>query len=602
MEASVTKPWVSQYDSWADATQEDRPLIERDRDYVDHRQWTSEEAKTLKQRGQAAVVMNRIKPKVDFLRGLEAQSRTDPKAFPRTPQHEDDAEAITDALRYVADNTDFDHVASECYDEFIVEGTEAAIVEVNKNPRGEYEINVRQIHWDRFYYDPHSRERDFSDAGFMGITTWLSVDEAKRMFPGVKDDIDSLSKSVAVETHEDRPKWRDKRGKRIRVNEHYFKKGGIWHVIYFTEGVVLEKERQSPFVDEFGEPALPVVAQSAYVDRENGRYGAIRGLINPQDEINHRRSKALHMSSSVRVLADKGVVDSTTKAMNQLKSGSAWIERLTDGQIDILDNNDFTNGQLALLQEAKSEIDAQGVNSALGGDAPGSSSGRALEARQAGGSVELSPLLDGHRAFKRRIYRLIWERIKQFWDEEKWVRVTDDENNLKFVGLNKPVTMRDQIAEQVGIAPEQVEQFLQEQGVQYLPGALDQVVETRAQVSEIDVDIILAEAPDVVHLRQEQFAEIVNLAQVYGPQAVPFDVILELSSLRNKDAIIERLRGESPEAQQQMAMQQAQAASQQESQQVDQALKLSTARKNNAQADQTQIETQLALLGREKIG
>ena len=99
---------MKDYEAWADATNLSRPLIERDRDYVDHKQWTSNEARTLQDRGQAAVVMNRIKPKVEFMRGLESQSRTDPKAFPRTPKHEDDAEAITDALRFVADNTDLD--------------------------------------------------------------------------------------------------------------------------------------------------------------------------------------------------------------------------------------------------------------------------------------------------------------------------------------------------------------------------------------------------------------------------------------------------------------------------------------------------------------
>lgn len=597
-----TRAYVKQYESWVDATNEDRPLIERDRDYVDHKQWTSAEATILKDRGQAAVVMNRIKPKVDFMRGMESQSRSDPKAFPRTPKHESDAEAITDALRFVADNADFDDTASNCFDEFIVEGTEACIVDVDKTPKGEYEIHIRQINWDRFYYDPHSRRKDFSDATYMGITTWLYVDEAKRMFPGVAEDIASIAKTVAVETHEDRPKWKDKKNNRIRVNEHYFKKDGVWHLVYFTEGLELRKAKESPFKDEYGEPACPIVAQSANIGRDNDRYGEIRGLINPQDEINHRRSKALHMLSSLRVLADKGVVESTTRAMGQLKSGSAWIEKLTDGNVEILDNNDFAQGQLALLQEAKQEIDAQGVNAALAGDMQGSQSGRALEARQAGGSVELSPILDGHRSWKRRVYRQIWDRIKQFWDEEKWVRVTDDENNMKFVGLNRKVTMRDQIAEQLGIQPEQVEMALQEQGVGVIPGSLDEVVETRADVSQIDVDIILAESPDVVNIRQEQFAEIVNLAQVYGPQFVPFEVILELSSLRNKDDIIEKLKGEGPEAQAQMQQQQMLMQMEQEARQVDQAVKLSQARKNNSQADQTQIETQLALQGIEKIG
>jgi len=36
---------------------------------------------------------------------------------------------------------------------------------------------------------------------------------------------------------------------------------------------------------------------SAFVDRDGGRYGAARQLLDVQDEINKRRSKALHLMS-----------------------------------------------------------------------------------------------------------------------------------------------------------------------------------------------------------------------------------------------------------------------------------------------------------------
>ena len=69
-----------------------RQASERDRDYVDHKQWTTEEAKSLEERGQAPVVINRTKTKVNLLTGIERDQRRDPKALPRTPQHEQDAD------------------------------------------------------------------------------------------------------------------------------------------------------------------------------------------------------------------------------------------------------------------------------------------------------------------------------------------------------------------------------------------------------------------------------------------------------------------------------------------------------------------------------
>ena len=91
-----------------EATQDARKLAERDRDYYDGKQLTSSEKAALRKRGQPDVVINRIKPKIDYLSGFEASSRTDPKAFPRTPQDEHTAEAATDALRYEKDKSDLD--------------------------------------------------------------------------------------------------------------------------------------------------------------------------------------------------------------------------------------------------------------------------------------------------------------------------------------------------------------------------------------------------------------------------------------------------------------------------------------------------------------
>lgn len=100
--------WV---DNSEDATVGARQRSERDRDYYDGEQLTTTERNELKKRGQPPIIINRIQRKIDFLKGIEKQTRTNPKAYPRTPVHEEDSEACTDAIRYVCDNTNFDHKA-----------------------------------------------------------------------------------------------------------------------------------------------------------------------------------------------------------------------------------------------------------------------------------------------------------------------------------------------------------------------------------------------------------------------------------------------------------------------------------------------------------
>src|SRR3989304_4271565 len=80
--------WVNEAD---DATLYSRELSEKSRNYYDSVQWTNAEVAKLKAQKQAATVINRVKPKVDSLMGMEHANRTTAKAFPRTPKHPEGA-------------------------------------------------------------------------------------------------------------------------------------------------------------------------------------------------------------------------------------------------------------------------------------------------------------------------------------------------------------------------------------------------------------------------------------------------------------------------------------------------------------------------------
>lgn len=544
---------VRDFENFLDTTEESRQDLARDRGYTDHKQWTAEESEALRERGQAPIVINRIKTKVNLLSGIERQRRTDPKALPRTPRHEEGADAVTDALRYVADNTDFEQVASECFED-LLHSTESAIVEVDE-VNGEFEIQINRIEDDRFYYDPHSRARDFSDAKFMGIVIWMDQDDAETMFPEKKDEIEAAitgnTDSVDGTTFDDKPTWIDKKRKRLRVCQHYFKEKGKWQNAYFTQNLFLIEQWDSPYRDEFGEPSNPIEAQSLYVDRDNNRYGEVRSYIWIQDEINHRRSKLLYMLSVRQTMAEKGAVNDVSEMKRQLSRPDGHVEVNRNFEFQLLDTNDMSQGQFSLYQESKAEIDSVGANAALSGTSEQDLSGRAVQALQQGGMAEVGQIYDSHNAWKRRVYRQVWARVKQYWDAERWIRVTDNEDNLKWVGLNMPVTGRELLEEQVQQDPnnEIAGRLLQEDDPR-----LNEVAEVRNNVVELDMDITLTDSPDYATLRQEQFDTMVRLAEAYGPDNVPFELILELSDMSRKSEVKELLSNEvDPEQQQAQA-------------------------------------------------
>jgi hypothetical protein len=598
---------VQKFEEAEEARTDGADLAARCRDYYDGKQLTEAELVEIRKAKQPPVVINRIRRKIDWLRGLEMQSRTDPKAFPRTPKHEEGAQAATDAIRYVCDKTDLDRKRSQAWECMLIEGIGAVEVIHEDKPSGDTEIVINHYPYDRVFHDPYSRMADFSDARFLGAVIWADAADLKEQFPGKDAEIDAscASSSELNMQFDDIPRWKlwsDKSRKRVRVVLMHYKDGKGWKWAKYVKGGILE-QGESPYIDEDGASVCPMLLQSAYIDRENTRYGVVKDMLDPQDEINARRRKLLHSLNTRQTMGIKGAVSSVTKLKAELAKPDGHVEVDADAvtaaaevgmkPFEILSQNDQIVGQFQLLQHATAEIDLMGANSGLAGKEQGSDSGRAIMARQQGGLIEIAPLTDGLSDFTRRIYRHIWMRIRQFWKAEKWVRVTDEEKNARFVGLNTPVTLREQLSQM----PEpQVVAIARQMGLTPNDPRLDMQVGVKNPVDQIDVDILIEEVPDAVTLEGETFQQVVNIATSV-PGAVPPDVLIEMApGLKRdvKDKLLERLKEQ--QAQQaesgQMQMQaQAQMA------QLEAMKTQSEAEKNQSLAAKTNVEAQRLALG-----
>lgn len=594
MEDSMTlEQFVREFEAAEDATADARQLAERDIDYFHEKQWTAAEKSALEKRGQPAVTYNRVKRKVNSLLGIEKQTRKDPKAFPRNPADEEAARAATDALRYVCDDSRWDDKRSEAALDLAVPGTCAVMVGVKQTKQG-YDPDIRRIAWDRFYYDPHSSEFDFADAKFLGVVVWMDLDDAKALYPNADDALTGTWKQAqADDTYDDRPKhnlWADFKRRRVRLCEHYYRDADGWKFCIFTKGGFVVEPQASPYLGEDDQPECPIKAVSLYVDRDNNRYGEVRTMIGPQDEINKRRSKALHLINQRQVRVSPSVSQDPNEVRKELaRPDGVFVGEM--GDIEILPTNDMAAANLQLLQEAKAEIDLLGPNAALAGKNEAQMSGRAIMAQQQGGMTESATYLDRLRVLSMAVYRSVWCRIRQFWKEERWVRVTDNDMNTRFVGLNRPVTMIQMAAQQMGVtrdnvkdAPPEVQQQLQ---MMAMNPASQQVVGYENAVTELDVDIVVDEGMDTPTVAAEQFDQMLKMAGAGLP--IPPDVLIEASSLRNKEKLLEMMRQPNPmqDMQGQMAMEAGQAKI---------AETQSKAAKNMADAEATQAQTALSAL------
>ena len=522
-----------------DSSYESRKLSERDRDYVDNKQLTAKELKTFEIRGQPPVIDNRIKTKIDYLVGLEKQQRIDPKALPRTPKHEGDADGATEALRYVAEEQDYDSKRSGVWRNILVEGYGGIGVSVAEamdyNGQPGIEVRIRRYSWDRLFFDPHSSETDFSDAGYLGAVLWMDYDDALAMYkdnPDAANILDVTLTTAPSDTYDDKPKhslWADKKRKRVRICQIWVKRDEQWHFAEYTKGGIL-KAGPSPHKTDKGESDCELVLQSAYCDRDNNRYGLVREMISLQDEINKRRSKSLHLLSANQTLYEEGAIDNIELFRREKAKADGTMKvapgALANQRVQTISGVDVATAQFQLLQESKNAIDLKGPNATEMGDktqGSNAASGRAIVASQQGGMIQIGDLMDNLRHLDRRVFRAMWNRIRQYWTAEKWIRVTDDDQNVKWVGVN--------------VDPQQIQMLAAQD-----PQAAQKIAGIVGNVAELDCDIIIDEAPDSLSPQLEQFQSLVELKKFDTEGEIPFKSIVRAApNLKGKQAILNEM-------------------------------------------------------------
>lgn len=596
--------FIRWFEEFEEFSMDSRKQAERDRDYYDGKQWSSYELSELAKRGQPPITTNRIAPKIDFMLGEERRTRMAPKAWPRNQQYDEKAaHAATDAIRYVLDYSRAGVEFSKAYEDMLIQGTcgiELHVKNKQYNGKADTEICLKHINWDRLFWDPKSRDNDFSDAKYLGTVVWMDLEDAVSFFGEVKRDILETcllqaEGSKNSDTFDDVPKktlWAQSnpKEKRVRVIQVHYRVGGEyanaqWYTAIFCKSGFIEEPAPSWLKNDYGESLPPLILASAKCNRDNERYGVVRNLIDIQDEINKRRSKALWLLTQRQSIGEQGAVDLATVKHEKARP-DGHISVMPGMRFEILPNTDFVQGQFELLRESKMEMDAVGAAAALSGKDNRIQSGVSLRTRQEGGLIELEAVKDRYRSLRLAAYRSIWFAIRTYWTSEKWVRVSDDEHTLRWVGLNRPVTYAEQL-QQKGVnvpSPEMLDQETVQQLTQY--------VATENDVKYMDVDIILDETPDPIALQQEEFETIAMMVQTGLP--IPPDILIEMSSIRSKEKILSRMRNgaDTPEGQ---AQAQAQAQEQQQAKALATAQAQANIQKTMAQAENLQAQSAATL-------
>jgi hypothetical protein len=563
----VLKQLVGWFEESEQVTQTAREKCERDRDYYDGKQWTEEEAAELRRRGQPVIALNVIRQRVNYHLGMEKKQRRDPKAFGRGPSDQAAADTVTEALRYAMDRTDYHSERSRMWENIKIEGCGAIEPSLVDRPDGNKNVQWKHVPWDRFFYDPHSARSDFIDARYMGQVQWMDEEELLLAYPDGGVAMEAALKGSTESnlglgsTYEDRPRWNmwaDPKRKRVRVVQIWYEMDGEWCWAEFCKGGILAGG-PSPWKDDQGKSLCGLIAESCYVDRENMRYGEVRDLVDPQDEVNKRRSKALHAVNTNLVITEHGAIPDgdVEKARREANRPDGFIMVAPNRRFEIDRNTDMATGQAQLLAQAMAHVMTTGPNAALLGKGTEDQSGRAIQAQQQGGLIELGDGLDVLRRLDHRVFKFTWYALRLYWTAPMWIRITEDEEAPRYLGIN-----------QVEMGP---------MGPQ------------RTNVlAEADVDIMIEDAPDVPTLEGESFAAIMDVLKSGAPPPVMKFIAEMHPGLRSS---VKRKLGALVDQMMQMAAQQAEQAAA-----VEQAKAQGDLAKQNSDAQVDQGHLQLDAL------
>jgi hypothetical protein len=522
--------------------------------FYDGEQWTTEETERLAEIGQPAIIINKLSARIDNLAGGEVAGRTQIIYRSRSGDAvaESMAQTLTELVLYVAERSEQALAMSEAFKAGLVSGIGWLDVGIESRTADMVSIFCRAEDEFAVVWDPMSRRADLSDARFVARARWLDEVQVNNLFPGQGEVLlRNLKQSGAlVQGYGGVNVWGERNGQvayyqpgpelyRI-VEVQYFmpdkqytlrrddgsvfvmfeakasKQPGVTvdsvdtvprvRVAYFAGDVLLSDEWLPYRHNQF--TLIPYVYKR---QRSDGRpYGIVRAAIDPQRELNKRRSKAMHLLNTVQVVADVDAVDDPAVLAREAARPDGIILKRAGKELSIHRNVDLAQTQVAVMEQAGRDIqDVLGVFDENVGKSTNAVSGVAIQQRQRASGLNQMFAFDALRLVKKRLGGELLELIRQYFTHEMVIEITDRLNASREVALpvgNKPAG-----------------------GGELFSG---------------DFDVVVEEVPDVLSARELEVQRLDMLLKAGVP--IPPDVLVEVSGVQHKEKILAALAAPKP--------------------------------------------------------
>ncbi|MGL4650426.1 MAG: hypothetical protein ACRC1H_13545, partial [Caldilineaceae bacterium] len=169
-----------------------------DCDYYDGAQWTADEARRIRARGQNPIVFNEIAPTINWLIGTERRTRRDFKILARNTQSkeaENDAQVKTKLLKYLDDVNRSPFSRSQAFDDAMKAGMGWLEVGISTDPDDE-PLFQRHEAWQNMLHDSVATTKpDLTDSRYLFRFKEVDLDISEAYFP---DTVPELRRAATL--------------------------------------------------------------------------------------------------------------------------------------------------------------------------------------------------------------------------------------------------------------------------------------------------------------------------------------------------------------------------------------------------------------------
>jgi hypothetical protein len=399
-------------------------------------QWSADDLAKLQREGRPALTINLILPIINLLSGIQRQGRQDVSVVARKGGLKPLASVFTQVLRHCLDITEADYELADMFTDGIIGGKGWLKMSIDYTDDPIHgDIALKKVSPFSVREDPDAREYDLNRSGkFVIADEWMDKEALLLNFPDKRADIEAGGLNIDTASGDvigegDAARWRVREcwwksfenrlvlidtvtgtmksvGADTRIARAIAAASDRWAVKEWVVAVLNKTVTAGNLVLEdisnpFGESAQFPLYRFCPMWVDGGAMGVIENMIGPQQEVNKRRSQALH---NLNQAANSGF--KVKKALNNYdkyiakfgsKPGIVLDESKAGGSIERIEPAPLSAGHIQAASLSADDMkEISGANPDLMGQfiENYSESGKAIELRQAQGMKVVEVMFD----------------------------------------------------------------------------------------------------------------------------------------------------------------------------------------------------------------